>query len=138
MKRRLPNSSRLSSMVLMAAVVLVAGAAAAPGDAQAGLRVRATVIADPLRATVVLGDGPGLCTIPAPREHRRVVVRGHRHDRDCDRGVIVVEGKGKHHRRHHRQDRVWVPGHWEQVSARTARWIPGHWEHRSAHRGCRR
>ncbi|MFN2369712.1 MAG: hypothetical protein ABR506_01005 [Candidatus Krumholzibacteriia bacterium] len=77
----------------------------------------------PVRATIALGDGPRLCSIPKPYQRRTVVVRGSGcHDRH---GHAVV--KKPKHRRHDRDHKVWVDGRWERTGPRTARWIPGHW-----------
>ncbi len=124
MKRETMTNRSALSIALVTGLIVAAVGFMAPQDAAAGVRVRAS-IDTPLRATVVIGDGPRLCSIPKPVERRTVVVR------DCDRcgcdGHRYVTVKGKHHRRD-RHHKVWVPGHWEQTSRRTARWIPGHWE----------
>ena len=123
MKRETRTTGSALGLALVSSLIVVISGIMAPADAAAALRIQASINA-PVRASVVVTDGPRMCTIPKPIERRTVVVRdcGCRHGKS-ERALV------KHkHRRHERQRQVWVAGHWQQVSHRTARWIPGHWE----------
>ena len=123
MKRQTRSIGSALSLTLAATLIAAASALVAPADAAAALRIQAS-INTPVRVGVVVSDGPRLCSIPGPIERRAMVVR----NGDCRHGKSerIV---GRHHNRRHERDRqVWVAGHWEQVSRRTARGIPGHWE----------
>ena len=123
MKRESRTIGSALGLLFVSGLIVVISGVMAPADAEAALRIQASINA-PVRAGVVIGDGPRLCSIPKPIERRTVVVRdcGCRHGRS-DR--VVASHK---HRRPERVRQVWVPGYWQQVSARTARWVPGHWE----------
>ncbi len=125
MKRINSPSSGLLTFTLLFGLALVISGAAAPSQAQAALRVQATVNVAPVKARVVIGNGPRVGVIPKPVERRVVVADRNcgceRHDRQ-DREVV------RHRNRHHdRNHRVWVKGQWVKVSPRVSRWIPGHW-----------
>lgn len=123
MKRQTKTTASALSLALVTGLIVTAAGILAPAEAEAGIRVQATVNADPVRATIVLGDGPRLCSIPKPYQRRTVVVR----DCGCHDGHGRVVVKQPKHRRHDRHHKVWVEGHWERTGPRTARWIPGHW-----------
>ncbi|HPF69865.1 MAG TPA: YXWGXW repeat-containing protein [Candidatus Krumholzibacteria bacterium] len=130
MKRNATSTIRAFQIAFGLALVLTAAAALVPGDAQAALRITAT-IGTPVQARVVVGDAPRVAvqtkpiavrTCPAGRIERcddRQHCRACRHEARLER---------REHRREHRQERVWVPGYWEQTGRRVARWVPGHWE----------
>jgi len=125
MKRINSLSSGLLTFSLLFGLVLVVSGALAPAPAQAALRIQATVNVAPVRARVVIGDGPRVGVIPKPVERRIVVT-----DRDCGcerhgrNGRVVIRHRHRHGDRDHR---FWVEGYWVQVSPRVSRWVPGHW-----------
>jgi hypothetical protein len=121
MKRHTLQIRRFLRTAFVGALALTALAILAPGRAEAGLVVRAS-IKTPVRATVVVGDAPRVGILPPTLARRTVVRQAPACCRCDDHGRTHVRIK---EHRHHRK--VWVAGHWEQVSPRTARWIPGHW-----------
>lgn len=125
MKRQTKTTKSALSLALLIGLIVAAGGFLT-ADAQAAVRVRASFDGAPVRATIVLGDGPRLCSIPKPYERRTVVVRdcGCGHGRH-DRAFKHFKHKGKH--RNDRYHTVWVDGYWERTGPRTSRWIPGHW-----------
>ncbi len=123
MKRETRTIGSALGLVCVCSLIAAISGIMAPADAAAALRIQAAINA-PVRAGIVISDGPRLCSIPKPIERRTVVVR----DCDCRHGRSDRVVVGHKHRRHERDRQVWVPGYWQQVSPRTARWVPGHWE----------
>jgi len=124
MKTNALRPSRTLRTVLLAAFLMAAAAVLAPKPANAGLMVSVSIGGDRCVPRPVK-IAPSLCNCGHVRSERGLHVRnGGKHQRR----VVKCGTKVKRHRRQRHARQVWVAGHWEQVSRRTARWVPGHWE----------